>query len=76
MKSRIDKLLEKVLGGKIGSAPPWQGADVVILETAPPPSVGNFYPDPRFVETKFVAELSWVFEQLRSIFTVCVALTQ
>jgi len=68
MKEKILKLQKKIADGKISSSSPWQGGDVVILDKAPEPSVGNFYPDPRFVETKFVGELSWVFEQLRNIF--------
>ena len=68
MKNRLHELLRRVEAGSIGTATPWQGADVVILEKAPAPSEGNFYPDPRFVETKFVEELSWLFEQLRDIF--------
>ncbi len=67
MKEKILKLQKKIADDKISSSSPWQGGDVVILDKAPEPSVGNFYPDPRFVETKFVGELSWVFEQLREI---------
>ena len=68
MKDKIQELLRQVEAGRIGTATPWQGADVVILKKAPAPSEGNFYPDPRFVETKYVKELSWLFEQLRDIF--------
>lgn len=68
MKEQIKGLLKKVEAGNVGMATPWQGADVVILKKAPSPSQGNFYPDPRFVETMYVEELSWLFEQLRDIF--------
>jgi hypothetical protein len=68
VKKQIQNLLQKVEASNVGSATPWQGADVVILERAPAPSRGNFYPDPRFVETTYVKELSWLFEQLRDIF--------
>jgi hypothetical protein len=68
MKDKIQELLRQVEAGSLGTATPWQGADVVILKKAPAPSEGNFYPDPRFVETKYVKELSWLFEQLRDIF--------
>jgi len=68
MKDQIKGLLKKVEAGNVGMATPWQGADVVILKKAPSPSQGNFYPDPRFVETMYVKELSWLFEQLRDIF--------
>ena len=69
MKKMIQDLLTLVEAGSIGSALPWQGADVVILKKAPTPSEDNFYPDPRIVETKYVKELSWLFEQLRDIFS-------
>jgi len=69
MKNKIHVLLSKVETGSIGVASPWQGADVVILKKAPRVSVSNFYPDPRFVETAYVKELSWLFEQLRDIFS-------
>ena len=68
MKDKIQDLLRLVEAGSIGAASPWQGADVVILKKAPAPSEGGFYPDPRFVETKYVKKLSWLFEQLRDIF--------
>ena len=47
----IQDLLTLVEAGSIGSALPWQGADVVILKKAPAPSEENFYPDQRIVET-------------------------
>ena len=68
MQDKIQDLLRLVEAGSIGAASPWQGADVVILKKAPAPSEGGFYPDPRFVETKYVKKLSWLFEQLRDIF--------
>jgi hypothetical protein len=68
MRVKIQELLRQVEAGSIGAASPWQGADVVISEKAPDPSEGNFYPDPRFVETKYVNELSWLFEQLQDLF--------
>lgn len=37
----------------------------MVTSKAPPPTVGGFYPDYRFVETPYVAELSWLFEQSR-----------
>lgn len=64
---KIDKIAERVRGGAIGQEEAWQGADVVICRKAPPPGRG-FYPDPRFVETEFVGELSWLFVKLRNIF--------
>jgi len=70
MKSKIEHLTELIKTDRIGTSRPWQGADVVITRKAPTPSDDNFYPDSRFVETKFVGELSWLFEQLRDIFMV------
>ena len=67
MKDTFHELQRQVEAGSIGTTSPWKGADVEILEKAPTPSEGNFYPDPRFVETKYVSELSWLFEQLREI---------
>jgi hypothetical protein len=68
MKNRIFDLLEQVELGNIGKALPWNGADVVVSKRAPSPSENSFYPDPRLVETKYVGELSWLFEQLKDIF--------
>jgi len=61
--SKIDELAERVRRGAIGQGEVWQFADVVICRKAPPPSRG-FYPDPRYVETEFVGELSWLFLKL------------
>ena len=63
--SALDRIAEKVMTNAWGSAEPWQGGDVVVTTKAPPPTVGGFYPDFRFVETPHVAELSWLFEQSR-----------
>lgn len=68
MKEQLAKLMESVRTSQIGTSKAWQGADVVVTKKAPSPSVDNFYPDPRFVETRFVGELSWLFEQLRDVF--------
>jgi len=68
MKEQIAKLMESVRTNQIGTSKAWQGADVVVTKRAPSPSVDNFNPDPRFVETRFVGELSWLFEQLRDVF--------
>jgi len=64
---KIDEVAQLVRTGAIVSEEAWQGADVVICRKAPPPSHG-FYPDPRYVETEFVGELSWLFVRLRDIF--------
>jgi hypothetical protein len=65
---KIDKVAKQVRNGAIGHEEAWQGADVVICLKAPPPS-RSFYPNPRYVETGFVGELSWLFVKLRNIFS-------
>jgi len=47
----------------------WSGADVVITSKAPKPSGDGFYPEPRYVVTNFSQELSWLFEEMRGIFS-------
>jgi|TARA_B100001964_G_scaffold65593_1_gene74694 hypothetical protein len=47
----------------------WGGADVGITSKAPKPTEGGFYPDPRYVVTPFSRELSWLFEEMRDIFS-------
>ena len=49
MKSKIENLVGLIKAGQIGTARPWQGADVVITRKAPAPSTDSFYPDPRYV---------------------------
>jgi hypothetical protein len=46
----------------------WGGADIVISSNNPPKSEPSFYPDPRYVVTRFSHELSWLFESLRDTF--------
>lgn len=71
MRDKLQKLQGEVDIGKIGVSRPWKGADVEILHIAPDPTTGGFYPDVRFVETRFVNELSWMFQQLRDVFEEC-----
>jgi hypothetical protein len=66
--SSLDVLAAKVSAGDIGSADAWGGADVIICEVAPEPTAAGFYPDPRYVETSHVGQVSWMFEQIRDIF--------
>ena len=66
--NKLAALEQQITNGQWGEAPSWQGADVVILEKSPSPSRGGFYPDPRYVETEFVVELSWLFLKCRDIF--------
>lgn len=66
----LDELKDLLLTGKVGAAPDWGGADVVIgPPPRPVPTVDGFYPDPDYVATKHHRELSWLFEQLRDLFT-------
>ena len=64
----LNHIAETVRRGEIGVAKPWVGADVKICEKAPLPS-NRLYPDLRFVETRFVGELSWLFTRLRDVFS-------
>jgi len=67
-EKKLAALSKTVATSGIGNAEPWGGADVVVCAVAPPPTEGGFYPDPRYVETRYVAEISWMFEQIRNIF--------
>jgi len=66
--ARLENISSAVASGKIGSAQPWQGADVVITEDLPVIQSDSFYPAPRFVVTKHVGQLSWLFEEARDAF--------
>lgn len=68
MMVKLERLGRRVASGKTGEAAPWDGADVVVCEVAPAPTEGGFYPDPRYVETRYVRQVSWMFEQIRNIF--------
>ena len=64
----VRALAARIANGEIGAARPWGGADVSIVRRPRNGDPGSFYPDPNYVVTKHVAELSWLFEQLRDIF--------
>jgi hypothetical protein len=68
MEKKLESLSRTIAAKGAGQAEPWGGADVVVCAVAPPPTQGGFYPDPRYVETLYVAEISWMFEQIRNIF--------
>ncbi len=69
VKETINRLYEGLNAGITRKAEKkWGGADVCIVRHAPPPSENGFYPDPRFVETRYPLELSWIFEALRDAF--------
>lgn len=66
----LDSLTEKVEESKIKAARNWGGADVIITNESPPPrDPSSFYPDARYVVTEHSLELSWLFMELRDIFT-------
>lgn len=66
----IDQIASTVSRGGAGTEKPWAGADVIICEQAPKSSnSGHYLPDVRYVETKFVGELSWLFSRLAEIFS-------
>ena len=64
----LEKLSEKISNGKVGSAKPWGGANVLICRQRPSSSSEGFYPDPSFVVTNHVEKVSWLFEQIRDVF--------
>ncbi len=65
----IDQVAATVRRGGAGTEKPWAGAEIIICEKAPRTSnSGDWRPDPRFVETNFVGELSWMFNRLAEIF--------
>jgi len=67
--ANLEKLSSEIASGHVGrSSEPWQGADVVITEDLPVIQSDSFYPAPRFVVTKHVGQLSWLFENLRDAF--------
>jgi hypothetical protein len=62
---RIESLLP---GGSLPRARAWGGADVVISKTPDQNPGSGWYPDPRYVVTRHVRELSWLFENLWAAF--------
>ena len=68
VKNRLVALEEQVSAKSWGRAKPWGGAGVSIYKESPPESPAGFYPEPRKIETEFVAELSWLFVRFVEIF--------
>ncbi len=68
-KAALDALLKKMRGEPIPTAKEWSGADVTITSRQPEIQSGGFYPEPRYVVTPNAKQLSWLFYQLRDIFT-------
>lgn len=70
IRRELSGLSSEILAGRCARArQDWGGADVVITPEPPKPSGGGFYPDPRYVVTRYALELSWLFESLRDIFS-------
>lgn len=61
---KMDELATAVAAGEVGRARAWGGAGVAIVRRARPARPEDFYPDPRWVITPFVNELSWLFKEL------------
>lgn len=64
----LRRLSEKVENDDFGASADWQGADVIITNSKQANLEGGFYPEPRYVITRHVEPLSWLFEQMRDIF--------
>lgn len=67
-KQELDALSRKLLEEPIPSVHEWGGADVVIT-SASLQNQESFYPKPRYVVTPNAKQLSWLFIQLRDIFS-------
>lgn len=68
-REALDALSSKILHESIPVAREWGGADVVITSRQPKRRGGSFYSEPRFVVTPNAQQLSWLFYQLRDIFS-------
>jgi hypothetical protein len=67
-RRKLDELATAVSDGAIRTSRPWGGAGCVIVGEPLPEAPDGFYPDPRVVVTPYVAELSWLFEELWAAF--------
>jgi hypothetical protein len=68
-EKELDALSRKLLEEPISSTQEWGGANVVITSQPPQKQVEGFYPEPRYVVTHSAKELSWLFVQLRDVFS-------
>jgi hypothetical protein len=68
-EKELDALSRRILKEPTPSAQEWKGADVVITAQLPQKQDGGFYPEPRYVVTPSAKQLSWLFIQLRNIFS-------
>ncbi len=62
--TQLDQIAVAINNGEIGLAKAWGGAGVGIVSHAPELQPGGFYPDPQYVVTPHVGQLSWLFETL------------
>ena len=69
VKESMELLADMIASGNIPKADrAWAGADVCIVRRVPAKKGDGFYPDPRYVETKYSLELSWFFFKLKDAF--------
>jgi len=69
VKETLKLLSETIASRNIPKAnQEWAGAEVCIVQSVPTKTEDGFYPDPRYVVTKYPLELSWCFEKLRDAF--------
>lgn len=68
-KRELENLLQKLNISPVPKSEEWGGADVGITSQKPKPWSGGFYSEPRYVVTPHAPELSWLFEQLQSVFS-------
>jgi len=68
ISTRLNDLREQVMSGAIGNSRDWGGAGVIVgPHPRPKSSNDGFYPDHIHVATKHHRELSWLFEELRTV---------
>ena len=69
VKETLKLLADTIASGNIPKAnQEWAGADVCIVRSEPTKTENGFYPEPRYVETNYPLELSWMFFKLKDAF--------
>jgi len=68
-RKELENLLQRLNRAPIPKSENWGGADVVITSQKPESKGGGFYPEPRYVVTEHASQLSWLFVQLRNVFS-------
>ena len=69
VKDTLKLLAKTIASGNIPKAnQEWAGADVCIVRSEPTKNENGFYPEPRYVETNYPLELSWMFFKLKDAF--------